>query len=89
MYSAYCQKGNPANFCFKEVGKIGKHNVSYQAECPFYRSEDKRIIYCEGPVEGAATQVAFPGSAETYKKTYCYSAWQKCLIARALAGKYE
>lgn len=70
---------------------MGKHHVSSQAECPFYKGEDEKVIYCEGPTKGSSIQVVFPGSADVYRRAYCYSTscWQKCLVAKALYAKYD
>ena len=27
---------------------MSKHFVSFEAQCPFYKEEDRNIIYCEG-----------------------------------------
>ena len=70
---------------------MGRHHISSQAECPFYKGEDEKVIYCEGPTKGSTIQVAFPGSTDAYKRSYCYNApcWEKCLIAKALCEKYN
>lgn len=70
---------------------MGRHHISSQAECPFYKGEDEKVIYCEGPTKGSSIQLAFAGSADVYKRSYCYSTscWQKCLIAQALYAKYD
>lgn len=68
---------------------MGRNFVSYEALCPFYKAEDKNIIYCEGVVPNSTIQNAFQGSAEKYKNKYCCKDWQSCLIAQMLGTKYE
>lgn len=68
---------------------MGKHAVSSKAECPFYKAEDERVIYCEGVEKGATIQMVFPGSASHYKIRCCYNQWEKCMIAKALISKYN
>ncbi|MBQ3210747.1 MAG: hypothetical protein IJB09_04575 [Oscillospiraceae bacterium] len=68
---------------------MGRHFVSYEAQCPFYKAEDKNIIYCEGVRDNSSIHNAFPGSAAAYKKEYCCAGWENCLIAKALWSKYD
>ena len=68
---------------------MGRHFVSYEAQCPFYKAEDKNIIYCEGVKDNSSIHNAFPGSAAAYKKAYCCDEWESCLIAKALWSKYD
>jgi len=73
----------------KGGSNMGRHFVSYEAQCPFYKAEDKNIIYCEGVRENSSIHNAFPGSAAAYKKEYCCDDWEKCIIAKALWSKYD
>ena len=68
---------------------MGRHFVSYEAQCPFYKAVDKNIIYCEGVRDNSSIHNAFPGSAAAYKKEYCCAGWENCLIAKALWSKYD
>lgn len=70
---------------------MSRHYTSYRAICPFYREEDKNIIYCEGVERGSSIHNAFPGSADKYKEHYCSDSqgWKACIIAKALWSKYE
>lgn len=70
---------------------MSRHYISYEAICPFYKSEDKNIIYCEGVKEYSSIHNAFPGSAAEYKRLYCSDSagWKRCIIAQALWSKYE
>ena len=68
---------------------MGRHRVSYHARCPFYKAEDRNVIYCEGVTDTSTIQLAFPGNARPYKEEYCGGDWEKCLIAKALWSKHE
>ena len=70
---------------------MGSHFVSYEAQCPFYKAEDRNIIYCEGVRDNSSIHNAFPGSAAAYKKEYCCDNhnWGNCIIAKALWSKYD
>ena len=61
---------------------MGRHFVSYEAQCPFYRAEDRKVIYCEGVEQGSSLHNAFAGSAAPYKERYCCARWEDCRIAR-------
>lgn len=73
----------------EEANKMGRHFVSYEALCPFYKAEDKNMIYCEGVAENSSIHNAFSGSAARYKREYCCKNWESCLIAGMLGSKYE
>lgn len=70
-------------------GKVGRHTVSYEAQCPFYRAEERNMIYCEGVEDNSSIHNAFAGSAEKYKTRYCCGDWEKCRIAKMLWSKYD
>ena len=68
---------------------MGRHFVSCEAQCPFYKAEDRNIIYCEGVKDNSSIHNAFPGNAAEYKKEFCCDDWESCLIAKALWSKYD
>ena len=68
---------------------MGRHFVSCEAQCPFYKAEDRNIIYCEGVKENSSIHNAFAGNAAEYKKEFCCGDWKNCLIAKALWSKYD
>lgn len=70
---------------------MSRHYTSYVVVCPFYRAEDKNIIYCEGVEYNSSIHNAFPGSAAVYKQLFCCDSagWKQCIIAQALWSKYE
>ena len=42
-------------------------------KCPYYKGEEKQIIFCEGVQEGSAIHLAFDTSInlKDYKNRYC------------------
>lgn len=68
---------------------MGKHFVSYEPQCPFYKAEDRDAIYCEGVTDNSTIRLSFSGSAAAYREEYCSQSWENCLIAKALWKKYD
>lgn len=69
-----------------------KHYISSKAICPFYRHENRNVIYCEGVKEGSVTHIAFanPYDCLSYKKQYCRCDHTHCLISKMLiSAKYN
>lgn len=66
-----------------------KHFVNFEAQCPFYKKEDRNVIYCEGLTEDSSIHNAFSSDARPYKKKFCYSAWKSCPISIMLWAKYD
>ena len=64
----------------------GNKYLSLKAICPFYRSEEKHLIYCKGVQEGTATHMAFsyPAAKVAYKEKYCEKHYKACRIAKML-----
>ena len=56
------------------------------AVCPFYKKEDKQVIYCEGVTANSSVHLAF-GIAEEckeYKQTRCRGNYKQCYLYRML-----
>ena len=68
---------------------MSRHFVSFEAQCPFYREEDRNVIYCEGVTDGSRIHNAFSRGAEKFKSEYCRDGWEKCTIAKMMWAKYE
>ena len=66
-----------------------KHFVSFEALCPFYKEEDRNVIYCEGLTKKSRIHNAFSTDARPFKKKYCCGGWKSCPIAIMLWAKYE
>lgn len=70
---------------------MGKRYISAHALCPFYHSEDRQKIYCEGVVPGSSLHLAFGDAKEfrSYMEYYCRCNYNSCPIAKMLLAKYE
>lgn len=60
--------------------------VSVKAKCPFYKSENRFMVVCEGICENSVTHIAFsaPSVCYQFKSKYCRDEYQECPIARML-----
>ena len=72
----------------RRILRMGKHMVSSDAQCPFYKGETRNVVYCEGVTEESSIHNAFPGNALVYKSNYCCGKWESCIIAKMLWKKY-
>lgn len=65
---------------------MAKRTVSAYVICPYYKSHERRVIYCEGVEENSSTHVAFGSDNQfkEYQDIYCKNCWKKCMIADAL-----
>lgn len=66
---------------------MGKHYISKEARCPFYRFEDLRSVTCEGVEQDNSIRLNL--ESESYKQRYCRRDWGECRIARMLLDKYR
>lgn len=62
----------------------------YRVMCPFYKSEERTDINCEGVVADTTTQLCFTKRQPMlqYKLDYCCEKWYACAIAKGLGTKY-
>ena len=70
----------------------GKHYNSAKAICPFYKHENRNVIYCEGIKDGTVTHIAFANPSEclSYKKQHCRCNHTQCNISKMLmSSKYN
>ena len=60
------------------------------AICPYYKRNDRSMIYCEGVCSGCLLHLAFssPDQALAYRRQYCRNDWMHCRIADMLNRKY-
>lgn len=61
-----------------------KQYVSSNAQCPFYRGEEKNTIYCDGIAQGNTLRLEFASDAWMHKAAFCRRSWQSCPVARML-----
>ena len=68
----------------------GGRSVDPYVICPYYKSEDKQAIYCEGPEKNASARMAFSSTSQKkkYLVNYCRKYRCGCLWAEALNKKY-
>lgn len=64
---------------------------SYTIKCPFYRTQDKMSIGCEGPFEGAFITLRFEtiSSKDAQRSIFCDDQFKRCEIYRCImANRY-
>ena len=68
-----------------------KRYTSRKAICPFYRHENRQVIFCEGVEEGIVLHLAFANPSECleYKKRYCRWNHTQCYVSKMLIIKYN
>ena len=62
-----------------------------QIGCPFYRSDEKRKIVCEGVGEAEAIVLRFRYTQERNKqiRLFCGGCYERCEIFRMVSEKYD
>ena len=60
-----------------------KHRADVLVKCPYYKYEEKQMIFCEGVQEGTAIHLAFDTilNLKDYKNRFCKRHYNECLIA--------
>ena len=61
-----------------------KHRQDVLVKCPYYKGEEKQVLFCEGVQEGSSIHLAFdtPSNLRDYKNQFCKGwCYGKCLIA--------
>lgn len=68
-----------------------KSHVRREAMCPYYRREEQRRLFCEGPEEGVELQLIFarPRAFVNHLRRYCCRDWDHCRVAEMLERKYD
>ena len=59
--------------------------------CPFYKKEEKQVIYCCGILPNTSTHIAFGNALESsrYKCDKCRKNYESCLIYQMLSHTQE
>ena len=60
-------------------------------QCPYYRSDGKQAVYCEGVEDNCSLRLGF-GSGQrkqAYKLEFCCEGWKTCGVAGMLNRKYD
>ena len=72
---------------------MSRHKISKYAQCPFYKSQERWMVICEGTDEENTIHLCFAdeGKAYDYRSRFCYDleGYGSCMIARMLGKKYE
>lgn len=68
-----------------------KRKVDAYVNCPYYHSEDRQVIFCEGVEENTQIHVAFSSITQkrAYEQEMCRNEWGRCLWADALNRKWD
>ena len=68
-----------------------KHKVSSNIMCPFYKCEERQVLYCEGLYSGTSIHLGFsyPAALSEYRDTYCRENYNECRIAKMLFAMWE
>ena len=66
-----------------------KRYTSNKSICPFYKYENRNVIYCEGIKEGSVLHLAFanPSDCLSHKKQFCRCNYSQCPISILLNNK--
>lgn len=69
---------------------VGKLNGVVFAKCPFYRTEYRKSITCEGIPDGTVTMTKFDSEElkNEYLKCNCFNWPNNCYLVKAMKGKY-
>lgn len=64
-----------------------KYYTSTKAICPFYKHENRLVIFCQGIADESVLHLAFPKPSSCYdfKEKYCRNQHTKCPIAQMLS----
>ena len=68
-----------------------KHE-DYLVQCPYYKTDTRQVIFCEGLEDGMAIHLAFatPQQLINYKVRFCRRLeYGSCPLARILEEKYD
>ena len=68
------------------MGYKWKQYRRYNVECPFYKKEDRQVIYCSGIIDNSSVHLAFgyPTDCKEYKKKICSGNYKECRVFRML-----
>jgi hypothetical protein len=68
-----------------------KHRADVLVKCPYYKGEEKQMLFCEGVQEGSAIHLAFDTNPnlKEYKNRFCKRCYNQCLVAGMLNRKYD
>lgn len=64
---------------------------SKTAACPFYKKEDRQMIFCYGVIENSSLHLAFGNDTDCkeYKVTNCRKDFYQCPVYKMLEEMYD
>ena len=67
-----------------------KYRQDVLVKCPYYKGEDKQVLFCEGVQEGTKLHLAFDTvpNIKEYKKQFCKGCYNRCIVADAMNRKW-
>ena len=68
------------------MGYKWKRYIRKSVECPYYKKEDRQVIYCSGLVDNSSVHLAFalPSDCKTYKDSICGKNYKVCKVYKML-----
>lgn len=72
-------------------GETVKHRQDVLVKCPYYKFEERQMIFCEGVQDGTAIHLAFDTSPnlKDYKNRFCKRCWGECILAQMQNRKWD
>lgn len=76
------------------MGVAGVKRNQYRsktAACPFYKREDRQMIFCDGVTENSSVHLAFGNDIDCkeYKVAHCRMDFHKCPVYKMLEEMYD
>ena len=71
---------------------MANKNEDYLVQCPYYKTNTRQVVYCEGLEDGMAIHLAFstPAQLINYKSRFCRRLnYGSCPLAKILEEKYD
>lgn len=72
---------------------MGRRNVDQDARvrCPYYKCENRCVIYCEGVVPEQCIHMAFGSKTgrRDYQRRFCRGHWSDCMIAGGHNSRWD
>lgn len=70
---------------------MANKNEDHLVQCPYYKTNNSQVIYCEGLEDGMAIHMAFATHQQLidYKGRFCRRVcWGRCPLAKILNQKW-
>ena len=62
-----------------------------EAQCPYFHYSQKKLIVCDGIIEGSTTKIEFntQGKRNQHRRIFCDSKYKNCEICMMLEAIYN